>query len=181
MPNYKVAILEKNGIELSLQEELQLTASNVSATTVNGLISDEVQGQLDELAALGGAIFGTNYSEVLSNGTSETTSASWQDKIDNTFTGLVDGGKYLVMWYSEVRFSKAEAGVDVRIRLDSSTITNPAIKTGKKQEDEWFFYSGYTTKTLSGATQLKVEFQYRNLGAGTSGVRKSRLQIWRVA
>ena len=61
MPNYKVLIVENNGVELEFQEELALSASNVSASTVNGLTSDSVQGQLDELAAAPGGAAAIQY------------------------------------------------------------------------------------------------------------------------
>lgn len=55
MPDYKVLISEENGQELEYQKELQLHASNVSATPFGSLISDNVEGQLQEAGSGGGS------------------------------------------------------------------------------------------------------------------------------
>lgn len=80
MPDYKVSILQDGGTELSVPTELSLSASNVSATTGNGLTSDNVQGQLDELASGGGtndpAAIHDNVANEISAVTEKTTPVS---------------------------------------------------------------------------------------------------------
>ncbi len=142
--------------------------------------SGKLEYQDDDTSA-GGNVFGQDYETVYSNGASSTTSGSWQDKINNTFTGLTDGGTYIIFWHTEARFTKAEDGTDVRIRVDNSVKTGPAFRYGEKQDDEWFAWGGHCVKTLSGVTTMKVELEYRNPGEGTSSVRRSRVTIWRVA
>jgi hypothetical protein len=179
MPNFKVALLEQDGVELHMQTELQLTASNVSAVTTNGLTSDETQGQLDELAA---RVFGLDYDEAVSLGDDSTTSNDWSDKIDNTFSGLTDGGKYIVKWFTLCKFEKAESGLNMRVRLDGSTDVEVDLKYGEKQEDEDFSWTGFTTVTLSGATTLQVELQFNSPNDEDEvELSETKIEIWRVA
>ena len=48
--NVKVLISERNGTELSFQEEYILNAENIPADNTNGLTATDIQGQLDEVA-----------------------------------------------------------------------------------------------------------------------------------
>jgi hypothetical protein len=139
--------------------------------------SGNLEYEIDETSA---SVFGNEYEEITSAGISTTTSTIYQNKIDNTFTGLVDGATYHIQWYTEIMFDKAQRGTGVRIMVDLATVTDPEFHNGQNQNNEWFFFSGYTTKTLSGATSCQVQLQYNSPDLETSSIRRSRVSIWRV-
>ena len=177
MPNYKVLISEKDNVELEFQEELQLNADNVEASLSNGLASDSVQGQLDELAA---NVFGDEFQVFESDGTSSTTSATYQNKINSTTTNL-PSGDYIIMYSAEIGNENNNKSIICQARcLIGGTIVGQVEDRSSSPDDNAFVsFSGIKKLSLSGVTTVQI--QYRRVKNSTATIRRARVVLWRVA
>ena len=181
MPDYKVSILEDSGTELGVPTELPLTATNVSATTGNGLTSDNVQGQLDELAAApgGGGVFGTEYEYSESEGTS-TTTGGFTNKVNFT-TASKPAGDYIIYWSCEITHDDDLTQAQLQFRANNTEYSlTRAGGADSNLRDEWFTYSAFKQLTLGAGTHT-IQIRFRETGSGETSVRRGRVAIWRVS
>jgi hypothetical protein len=119
------------------------------------------------------AVFGSEYDESDSWGESNTTSASYVDKISWT-TGTLPAGDYLVFWAYQTYRS---GGTSVEAQLTEDAV---AIHDSSHTQTDYISYSGLRQRTLSNATHT-FEIEYKQTGGGTAYIKEAIIVIWRVS
>ena len=179
MPNYKVLIGEKDGTELDFPEELAHTASNVSASTANGLASDHVQGQLDELATAATNVFGTGFNHYNDQTESSTTSEQWQTKMNFNTSSLPLGNYIYFLTFGEAHTDGKE--MHARLLVDDVQEAEFLTQTDHKAETGEYLYQNlfHVLHNASGVVNFKL--QYTNTdNNGEMLIGNVQLGLWRI-
>lgn len=124
--------------------------------------------------------FGTYFQNAASEGSSTTTSTTFQQKVTMT-TPSLPSGDYRIGWYFEWQHTDTSTDFRARVRLNNTT--NLMEQQEEPQDggtDQWRPTSGYMVQTLSGANTIDLDYS-RVGGSGTAGIRRARLEIWRVS
>ena len=111
-----------------------------------------------------------------SNAISETTSLSFQDKINAT-TASLPSGRYLIQWSLEFTNSDNNRRTEISVEFDGSQIAS---------NDNLFGTGGiyqiraalFFTDTISGSKNMKI--QYRVVDSGTARIRRATIGYIKV-
>lgn len=128
-------------------------------------------------ATISGGVFGSEFQETSVDGSSSTTSDSFQQKATIT-TASLPSGTYRIGWYIETANNNSSGRTEVRVQINNSTtICEPSNEA--EDRDDWVPFSGFYTTSLLGSNTITLD--YRNASKrGTCSVRRARLEIWRV-
>lgn len=113
-----------------------------------------------------------------SDGTSSTTSGSYQQKLRLT-TPSLPSGDYEIAWYYEVYTSDLD--MNHRVQLNDSTTLAEGEHTSADEGDKhyWEPQSGfYIAESISGVQNIDID--YNDDGGGTAQIRRARLKIMKV-
>jgi len=125
-------------------------------------------------------IFGQFFSQSSSDAESTTTSATYQQKLRHTVSGLV-AGTYRLGWYAEGRINSTSADFEFRIQQDDTT-TLAEINNESQDAASYKSYSGFVYLTLSASTTYNFDMDYASEAAGTTAyIRRARFDFWRVS
>ncbi len=125
----------------------------------------------------GGVVYGSERHYAASDALSTTTSYSWVDKLQLDTSDL-PSGTYRVEWSGEIYNS----GYNLAW-IQCERTTGGALEIGKASifgydDTEWFAQSGFWEGSLSGEHTFKIQYA---AGANTTGIRKARISLIRVA
>ena len=137
------------------------------------------QGPPGEGGGGGSGIFGSGLTHIENSGTFTTSSIGFQQALLLT-TPSVEAGDYYISWSFE---SFVEDNDDFkethRIRVDDSDIIG--IHTiGHDDKMDWKQESGFAIRTLAAGVHT-VDIDIRRGSDKTTGIRRRRLIIWRIA
>jgi len=125
-------------------------------------------------------VFGSEHQEAESSGVSTTTGSTWKEKLE-IVTGSLPSGKYRIGWYYEWQHTGTAGDVEVRLQVNNGPgHMNQLTETYDLGTDQWRSASGFVYKTAFSGINT-IELDYRNRTAGTTGIRKARLEIWRIS
>jgi len=130
------------------------------------------------------SIFGSEYDYAESESESSTTSSDYQQKLRLT-TETLPAGDYRIGWSFEHTSSTDRVDAVFNIEVDDTTSINELLPaTQKKYADgAWYNQSGFKHVSLTNASHT-VDLDYKanvDEEAGTTYIRKARLEIWRVS
>lgn len=127
-----------------------------------------------------GSVFGRDYQVVVSEGNSNTTSATWQDKVTLTTGALT--GTYRVDFYCEV--NAATNNKNSQVRLYNVTDATELCWDENKSVANALYraISGFCDSLVFTGAAKTFKVQYNSPdGATTVNIRRTRLEIWRVS
>lgn len=161
-------------------------ALNFSEATISG--SSTVSGGVDIEVSSGGSgssIFGSEYDYAESEGESSTTATTWQQKVRLSVSNIPTG-TYRIGWSYEWSFSTQEssnAAFTVNIDEGVNTIHQSEMGVAKNVEynDGSFFGSGGFGHEPLSVGNHTIDLNFKASAAGTTYIRKARLEIWRVS
>lgn len=146
---------------------INFTGSNVQVTD---------SGAGEALVTISDPIFGSQFQQVSSDANSSTTSAVYQNKLTLT-TGSLPNGLYRIGYHIETSNNDTSGRTECRVELNNiTTMVEPSNEA--EDSSDWVPFSGFDYRTLNGINTLDLD--YRQLVAGTSTVRRARLEIWRI-
>lgn len=110
-------------------------------------------------------------------GQDSDTIGDWVQKLRVNLTSIPDG-KYVVMWYCELRHSNNDATerAEMQIEVNDMTQIGYSIWPYNLFEDS----GGFAVQDLS-AGSYTIDLDFRQQGGGTAYIRRARLMIWRIA
>jgi hypothetical protein len=125
-------------------------------------------------------VFGNHFARGSSDGESNTTSASYQDKLNLTVSGLA-AGTYRVGWYAEIRSNSTNTDVLFRVQQDNTTDL-ALVNIEAQDATSYFPTGGFVMITLAASTTYSFDMDYCSETAGTTAyIRRARLEFWRVS
>ncbi len=126
--------------------------------------------------------FGSEFQENIDDSESTTTSTSFQQKLRMTTSSLTSAYKYRIGWYYESQHRNRTTDFRGRVQInDTTTITEHRIESKDAGTDQWESVSGFYYLTgQSGIINIDLDYCSTN-NANTSGIRRARLEIWRVS
>ena len=126
------------------------------------------------------SIFGSEPGDAESDGTSTTTSTSYQNKVTLT-TGVLPSGKYKVSYYAEYRNNNNGGGVEVEIDVGGTVIAHGGMEPDDKNVD-YHSIGGFKISTLNGAQTIRIRYRRSShSGLGTAECRRARIEIYRIS
>lgn len=144
---------------------------NFSATRLRGPKGD--QGDPGPVS-----VFGTEHQEEESDGTSSTTSTSFQNKLTLT-TPSVPAGLYRVGFFYE--WNGSHGGYDVRVEVRHESTVLAYNTKAPEDSDAYESVGGYKYVNLSGGVEdFHIKYRTQN-SSGTARIRRARLELWRVS
>jgi len=126
-------------------------------------------------------LFGANDQYAESEGTSTTTSTTYQQKLRLT-TPSIPAGDYRISYSYEVRNDAGDKERDVQVEVDDTTqIAEDRSSTNIVASGSGFLpTAGFKVLTLTAAVH-NIDIDFRSTAAGgTAEIRRARLHIWRV-
>jgi hypothetical protein len=152
--------------------------ANVSANpNINDVLTFDGTGWIAQ-APSSAVVFGSEFQETSSEGTSATTSGTFQEKLSMTTTNL-PLGKYRIGWTCETVNSSTSGRTEVRVQLNNTiTLGQPGIET--EDDEDWVPFTGYKYETFSGVQQIDIDYRVDDTAA-TASIRRARLELWRVS
>lgn len=127
-------------------------------------------------------IFGAEYQHGSDETESTTTSGSWQQKYRFTTSNL-PSGTYHVEWYFELALTAGwSAAAEARVQLDDTTEIGyaSAPEPSSGYTNLYRNVSGVYVATFNGVHTFDVDFRSQDSG-DVSGIRRVRIELWRVA
>lgn len=125
----------------------------------------------------GGGVFGSDYNYESSEGTSSTTSTTWQNKLD--FDVDVAAGTYMLQWYAEVRSENTSTSVQAQVEVTGGSVV-ASIDIEPQDTDNYYPFGGMVEVDLDGVHDIDMDF--RRFGSfDTVYIRRARLTVWRVS
>lgn len=127
-------------------------------------------------------MYGTHYQFASSEGTSSTSSTSFQQKLRLT-TPSIPAGSYRIGFYYEWRCDSISQSFEGRVQVDNSiTIHSAHIEAKEDDSDESIPESGFTVLSLgTGTHTIDIDYRRENSGSPTVFIKAARLEIWRVS
>jgi hypothetical protein len=130
------------------------------------------------------SVFGSEFQEASSEGESSTTNSSYQLKIRLT-TGTVLAGTYRIGWSYEWISNTTLIDAGYNVDVDSGTIIHEVVPAPTRIYSGGTYYniSGFEHMALSNASHT-IDLNYKaNIlsNGGTTYIRRTRLEIWRVS
>jgi len=128
-------------------------------------------------------LFGSEYDYATSSGQSSTTSDTYQQKLRLT-TSTVPTGTYRIGWAFEYSSTTDKVDCGFRVQIDDTTTINEFFPAPKKKYNDgnWDNISGFGHNSLTNASHT-IDIDYIanvDAEAGTTYIRKARIEIWRV-
>lgn len=124
--------------------------------------------------------FSSYFQQDSSDGMSNTTSTSYQQKLRITTSNLTSG-TYRIGWMYEWSFNSTSRSFEARVRLGTTTIMEHAEEPQDTATSQWREVGGfYYATSLSGINNIDIDYASSSNSA-TSRIRRARLEIWRVA
>lgn len=134
---------------------------------------------LTTLAAAMLPVFGSEFSQVASEGESTHTLDTYQQKVRLT-TPSLSGGVYRIGWYNETRCSSVSADIYYRVQLDDTT---DLCEVNNEIGDNTNYLAGpgFAHVTLTAGVHT-VDMDYRNeTASNTAYIRRARIELWKVS
>jgi len=127
-------------------------------------------------------IFGSRYQYAASEGSSTTTSTTFQQKLRMT-TSSLPAGDFRIGYYFEVSQDNGDKRFNAQVELNDTTLlaqntsaTNIVTDTG----DGFAQSGGFKEETLiAGVHTVDIDFRATTDG-GTIEIRRARIELWRV-
>lgn len=122
-------------------------------------------------------IFGREFTYAASEGSSSTTSNTYQQKLRLT-TPVLQGGDYLISWHALLTTSSANKDFQARVQVDdTTTLTEIQYRNAIANHD--YNLHGFIRVTLSAAAH-NIDIDYSSLVGSSTSISLARLMIWRV-
>ena len=119
------------------------------------------------------------YQYVESEGTSSTTSSSFQQKLRLTTSSLV-GGDYRIHYSGEVTNTSEERAVQARCQIDDTTeIGQHGASFGEDEPNEFYAFAGKKKIALTAGVHT-IDIDFREQSGGTAEIRRARIELWRI-
>ena len=163
-------IIQDEGVDLpnTPHSIINFVGDAVEATDSTGVATITIEG---------GTFSGSEFQQVSSEGESTTTSGSWQQKLRLTTSNL-DSGTYRIGWYCEFTTDDGSEECEVQVELNDTTQLAYVLEE-PNPVTAWEILAGFKYESLSGVNTIDIDFA--NPSAGTSSIRRARLEIWRVS
>ena len=127
-----------------------------------------------------GSIFGQNFQTLEDNTESSTSSTSYLEKLSIT-TPSLPSGTYRIGWHYNWNPDQTGFSFQAQVQLDNTTqIMYHEQGVPNIVSDTRIITSGFVYKTLSGITQIDLDYKSA-LDGKTVRIRDTRLEIWRVS
>jgi hypothetical protein len=138
--------------------------------------SGTLQNQIDNIEI----IFGSELGYASSETESTTTNSTPQQKVRLSKTSLPSGTYHIDYSTEYARLNDKNSESNVRVQInDTTTIASHYDEDSKGGAGLYHMVSGMYEAALSG--NVDIDLDYYDTGGGTTGVRRSRISIWRVA
>jgi Fe-S cluster assembly iron-binding protein IscA len=125
-------------------------------------------------------VFGDSWQSQVSEGSSSTTSTNFVNKVTMT-TASLPSGTYRIGWYAEYNMNTTNNDFQARVRLNNaSDLMFFQLESKDSGGDQYSSISGFDNQSLSGINEVTLDYSTNNSGS-TATIRRSRLEIWRVA
>jgi len=125
-------------------------------------------------------VFGSEYDYDSSDGQSDTSSSTPQQKLRLT-TSSLPSGTYHIEWGYEFNVdSNKDSDFNAQVQInDTTTIAEQGDDQSWKTETVWIAQSGFYDAVLSGV--LNIDIDYWDSASNGVSIRRARIAIWRVA
>lgn len=121
-------------------------------------------------------IFGAGYEYAESEGLSVTTSTSFLNKL-LLVTAALAAGDYRVSYSAEINQSSAANACVVQFTVAAVQINEVIIEP--KDITNFYSVQAFRRMTLNGSQAINIDFRVE--GIMTAGIRRARIEIWRVS
>lgn len=125
-----------------------------------------------------GAGFGADVQIDEEEGTTTTTSGTYQNKLSYT-TSVLTAGAYILLYQWVVTGSKNNTQVESRIQIDNTDVQEQLIKVSQANS-QWSVGSHKVFPSLSGAYTFDIDWRKAG-GSGNAGILWARIALWRLA
>lgn len=173
---------DPNAIHKNVSAEISTITEKTAPDSADLLlIEDSIASNAKKCLQVGNLLpqFGRDYQSAASEGTSTTTSSTFQNKVSLTTGALT--GVYLVKWQAELTVNSTTARFQVRLYNSTDAVDlcfhdAPATTIGAYK-----LVSGFALVTFSGAAKtLIVQFASQN-GSSTVTIRRARIALFKVS
>lgn len=168
-----------SGSSIEVQENDSTVNSTTDTLNFEGdgvSVADEGNGKVT--ATISGGVFGQNYAYSNVEGTSSTTSTTYQLKATLT-TASIPSGTYRMSCHIETHNTSTSGRTGVMCNLND-TITMCESSNEAEDSHDWVPFVCFDHMSLSGINTVKLYYNCAN-SIGTSSVRRARIEFWRVA
>ena len=122
--------------------------------------------------------FGNPEESASSDGVSDTTSGTFQNKLTK-ITNVLPAGRYRVGWYAEG--ANTDSGKVCNIRVRAAGIICGLVDLTSKNPNEWNPNGGVYQFNVPIDAAVTMDIYWRQTNGGTARIRNVRLEIWRVS
>jgi len=164
------------------------TIQNTPHTTLNfigaGVTVSDAGGGVANITISGSGdsgVFGFNFYDASSEYESYTNSTEYVEKLKMSLSNI-PAGKYRIGWFYEWAQENSNWRFESRVQLDdTTTLCEIKIRPSESSWESWETNSGFAYQTLTSGNHT-VDIDYcTSKWNKTSGIRKARLEFWRVS
>ena len=91
-------------------------------------------------------------------------------------SNLSPTSKHKINWYCEVNNTSTSGRTQIEVAYDGNVVAEPSIES--EDANDWVPFSGFA-QLNAGVTPTSITLKFKRLSAGTSKVRRARLEIQR--
>jgi hypothetical protein len=131
-------------------------------------------------AATTAAVWGSQFQQAASDSEVTTTSTTYVQKLRLT-TGDLPAGTYRIAWYYEYQQLSTTYDFLGCVRINGTTTAQEIrVEPSDDASTQWHPCGGVYYHACSGVQDIDIEYARSSSSGGTSGIRRARLEIWRV-